>query len=260
MNKTLYYIVKFFLIILIFYFQASISEDEDDLGCTPVKGIQRCAHKSTNPKYPKAKKFTYSEHLISDRIFNNTKGKHLPDSKYYLSAMSMFKNEAGILKEWLNHHIGHGFEHFYLVNDHSSDDWEEVIQPFMKKVKDIPFKGRKNHPPPRTIDNEQGYITMFPAPWEGVDFRQVAVYNKLLTKIMQKNESFWVAIIDLDEFMWSPKEVDVRKVLKQHEALSVIGMNWLWFGSNHYIDQPEGGVVQSFTKRADYDMSKYLLQ
>jgi len=221
--------------LLILYFHKSYGDEDDPIGCQVIlNGVSRCSSKSTLPKYPLGRKFTYNHHPISDRVFNYTKGKEMPNCKYYLSAMSMFKNEAGIMREWLNHHIGHGFEHFYLVNDHSTDEAEDILQPYIRK----------------------GLVTMFPAPWAGLQFRQVAVYNKLLTRIMTKNESHWVAVIDLDEFLWSPQAVDLRDVLRKHEDLSVIGLNWLWFGSNGHIEQPNS-VIQSFTKRADTDMSKY---
>ena len=42
-------------------------------------------------------------------------------TKYYLSIGVLFKNESLILKEWLDHHIFHGVDHFYLINDNSND-------------------------------------------------------------------------------------------------------------------------------------------
>ena len=68
----------------------------------------------------------------------------------------MFKNEAGIMKEWLDHHIAHGFEHFYFVNDNSTDGVENILQPY----------------------HDKGYITMFPAPGKNQLFRQVGAYNR----------------------------------------------------------------------------------
>ena len=65
-----------------------------------------------------------------------------------------------------------------------------------------------------------------------------------------------VAMIDLDEFLYSPIEVDVRKILKQHEPLALVGLNWVWFGSNGYEKQP-ASVISSFTRRADYDIFRY---
>ena len=63
-------------------------------------------------------------------------------------------------------------------------------------------------------------------------------------------------MIDLDEFLYSPQEVDVRKILQQHEALALVGLNWVWFGSNGYEKQPTS-VINSFTRRADYDIFRY---
>ena len=56
--------------------------------------------------------------------------------------------------------------------------------------------------------------------------------------------------------MWSPRKLDVREIFRRHEELSVIGLNWVWFGSNNFIEQPKS-VVQFFTKRADYNFKKY---
>ena len=212
------------------------SDDDDEDDCKPFGAgtTIRCVYKSTNQKYKWAKNYTYNRYIISDRVFNATGGKPLPPNKYYLTVMSMFKNEAGIMKEWLDHHLAHGVEHFYLVNDNSVDGVEKILKSYV----------------------DDGYVTMFPAPGLNQQFRQVGVYNRVLTEIMTKNESHWVAVIDLDEFLWSPRKFDVREMLKKHEELSVIGVNWLWFGSSGHIQQPKE-VVKSFTKRADVNLKKY---
>ena len=43
--------------------------------------------------------------------------------KHYLSVASVFKNESWNLKEWVLHYKHHGFDHIYLVNDFSDDDY-----------------------------------------------------------------------------------------------------------------------------------------
>ena len=65
-----------------------------------------------------------------------------------------------------------------------------------------------------------------------------------------------LAVIDLDEFIWSPQSINISDVLRQHEAVSLVGMNWLWFGSSGLVEQPSL-VVQSFIRRADTDWNKY---
>lgn len=68
------------------------------------------------------------------------------------------------MKEWLDHHIGHGVDHFYLVNDGSDDNYYEVLKPYI----------------------ENRLITMCPAPKKNMKFRQVAAYNRVLQRIMVK--------------------------------------------------------------------------
>ena len=185
-------------------------------------------------KYPGSYTFTYENHSLYEKAMNLTYGNKLPPFKYYLTVLATFKNEGKILEEWLEHHIAHGVEHFYLVNDHSTDNCMSLLAPYL----------------------ENGIVTMFNAPSVASQFRQVALYRNSIVRIMATNESQWVAIIDLDEFLYSPKEVDIKNILRQHEDLSLVGLNWVWFGANNYAKQP-GSVIQSFTTRADYDASKY---
>lgn len=53
--------------------------------------------------------------------------------KYYLSIGAIFKNEANIFQEWIDHHLYHGVEHFYLLNDHSTDEYMKILQPYINK-------------------------------------------------------------------------------------------------------------------------------
>ena len=202
---------------------------------TDIAGISiKCIDNTTSPDYPKAKYIRFSHHTISERVENRSDHLPLPPVKYYLSVVAMFKNEAVVIKEWLDHHIGHGIDHFYLVNDNSDDKVEQILQPYVDK----------------------GVVTMYPPPPVMKHFRVLNEYNRILQAIMSKNESFWVVFLDLDEFLWAPKSIDVRKVLKKHERLSVIGLNWAWFGSNGHIQQPKY-VIEALTKRAGYDLTKY---
>ena len=189
-----------------------------------------------DPKYPKSKHFTYGYYRVLDRALNMSAAAMQPKfhNQYYLSVIAMFKNEVAVMKEWIDHHIAHGVDHFYLVDDYSSDKPLTVLKSYI----------------------DLGVVTMHKPPSVNIPFRQAALYKKLFTEIYSKNESKWVAIIDLDEFIYSPMEIDLRKVLKNHESLAVVGLNWVWFGSSGYIKQPKS-VIQSFIKRADYDASKY---
>ena len=53
---------------------------------------------------------------------------------YNFVVCSVFKNESGILEEWLNHYFFHGVDHIYLVNDFSNDDYMPILNKFSGKI------------------------------------------------------------------------------------------------------------------------------
>lgn len=155
---------------------------------------------------------------------------------YYFTVAAMFKQEGHILKEWLDHYLLHGVEHFYLINDNSSDNYMEILQPYIEK----------------------GLVTLYNYDIQHDNIgRQTYAYNHYLTQ--HKHETVWMAVLDLDEFLYSPREIDIRKILHQYENYPSIRVNWLHFGSNYHEKQPKN-VVQSFTRRASYNtqFSRYI--
>jgi len=67
-------------------------------------------------------------------------------------------------------------------------------------------------------------------------------------------ESKWVAIMDLDEFLYSPKDINIKNILDKYDSYSQITVDWLCFGSNEHLLQPQS-VVEGFTKRSEVDTS-----
>ena len=101
----------------------------------------------------------------------------------------------------------------------------------------------------------KGLVTVFEPPFQGQTYRQAAAFKNTLISLMSKNEAKWIAFLDVDEFLWSPKEFNVQNILKTHEDLASIGLSWMWYGSSGNIEQP-ASVVQSFTKRANFTSYK----
>jgi hypothetical protein len=150
---------------------------------------------------------------------------------YNFIICGIFKNEAHILDEWISHYIYHGVDHIYLVNDFSSDSYLEIIERYSDKVSlfhnDI-------------ITKEVG--------------RQTKIYEKYFTPLLSKSK--WMSILDLDEFLYSPYEVNLLKCIEEiFGEYSQIIIDWVHFGSNDHILQPNS-VVEGFTKRAYYGKKK----
>jgi hypothetical protein len=131
-----------------------------------------------NPRLPKSKTRQYEYYRMYDQVRNVTLNPQLTlhppkPYKYYLSIIAIFKNEACGMKEWLDHHIGHGVEHFYLVDDESTDQILDILKPYIDK----------------------GLITMHATSSRWVPFRQTGIYKRVFNSVYATNESKWLAII-----------------------------------------------------------------
>ena len=47
---------------------------------------------------------------------------------FYFTIGAVFKNEAHIMKEWIDHYLFHGVDHIYLINDNSNDKFLDILQ------------------------------------------------------------------------------------------------------------------------------------
>ena len=143
---------------------------------------------------------------------------------HQLVLCAVFKNESHILSEWIQHYLQRGVDHIYLINDHSTDDYLRILEPYHDKItlfhNDI-------------ITKEVG--------------RQTQIYNKYIRPLLPTSK--WMMILDLDEFMYSPTNQSFREILNIYSSYSQLKVEWLHFGSNGHEIQPIS-VVSGFTKRA----------
>ncbi len=145
---------------------------------------------------------------------------------HYLSLLCVFKNEGHILKEWITHYLDRGFDHIYLINDNSTDGFLSVLSGFS--------------PSKYTLYNNN------------VQFekcgRQVKIYEKYSQDAI--SQSVWLAVLDLDEFLYSPICLNLKNIFLDFELqkLHQITVDWVHFGSSNRIHQPES-VVNGFTLR-----------
>lgn len=148
---------------------------------------------------------------------------------FYFTIGAIFKNEAHILKEWIEHYKLHGVDHIYLINDSSTDNYIYILQPYI----------------------DSNYITLYNnnVVCNNVG-RQTILYNYYFNKHLQDTK--WFGILDLDEFLYSPQEVNLKNILKKYENEKQLQVNWVHFGSSGYIKQPTC-VVNNFIYRGEYN-------
>lgn len=159
--------------------------------------------------------------------------------KYFLAVGAIFKNESHILKEWLDHNLKEGVDHFYLVDDSSTDNCDDIIKPYIKK----------------------GLVTLYKLPTQipNDTTKQLYAYNTLILPLAQK-ETKWLSTIDLDEFITTRDNKTVRYKLEHNfKHATCIIIPWILFGSNNKKLQPSS-VIKGFTKRLNYDKIVYTCQ
>ncbi len=72
---------------------------------------------------------------------------------------AIFKNESVFLKEWLEYHLLIGVEHFYLYNNFSEDNYQDILAPYIEKgqvtLTEWPVLNSANCRPTKIVSKKQ---------------------------------------------------------------------------------------------------------
>ena len=146
-----------------------------------------------------------------------------------LGICSVFKNEASNLAEWVRFHQDQGFTRFYLFDDKSTDDWQTVLEPFVRDGSVT--VGTTNDNPIFTLGRPPAAFTL------GLK--------------AARGESDWVAFIDTDEFLFSPNGF-IADHLPRNPFVAGVAIWWRIFGSSGNDTPPSVGVLRGFTRSARF--------
>ena len=144
-----------------------------------------------------------------------------PRKKVYLSIVAIFKDEPDII-EWIEYHKLAGVERFYLYDNDSKIDYTKILSEYIKSG-DVIYK------------KIFGQCMQKPA------------YKDAIYKY--KNETEWLAIIDLDEYIVPVEVNDIKDILKEFDNQCGIVINWLMFDSNGIIKRPKNKTtLEAYTR------------
>jgi len=138
-------------------------------------------------------------------------------SKSITLGMACFvTNEAPYLREWIEFHRMMGFEKFSIYDNHSRDNPEGVLSPYIKR-------GMVN-------------LIRWPNRYGITNFHrsQLDAYNHAITCAREGMD--WLAIMDADEFLLPGEADTVRQVLPAYEEYGGIAVNWQTFGTSGVWD------------------------
>jgi hypothetical protein len=154
---------------------------------------------------------------------------------YYLSVLAQFKNETMNLKLWLDHYLWQGVQHFYLIDNGSTDNPMSILNDYINK----------------------GLVSYFYRPKKA---SQVQNYRNIFAKHIWI-QTYWLAVVDLDEFLYGVDNKLSTK-LKSLEYYNLIYCNWFVYGTSGCIKHPTDVRLSNIHRHPNIDLvnTKYIFK
>ena len=145
---------------------------------------------------------------------------------WYLAAVSMFKNEAQHLDEWLGFCVSEGIEHVLLYDNRSTDNFRAVLAPWIAA----------------------GIVELFDWPTPYDSGAQTMAHKDALIRL--RGRARWAAFIDIDEFLFSPTGQSLPEMMRDYEDHAGVIANWQCYGTSGHELRPTGLTIENYTRRA----------
>jgi hypothetical protein len=141
---------------------------------------------------------------------------------FRLAVAAIVKDEGRYLEEWLAYHILLGCEHFYLFDNGSTDDSQEILKKFVT----------------------YGYVTRIDWPlFPG----QIEAYNYTARAFGHLTE--WLAFIDIDEFFVLKRHQSLPELLSTVDGDQLL-IFWKMFGHSGHRHRPPGFIIKNYVRCA----------
>ena len=142
----------------------------------------------------------------------------------YLSATVIVKDEEPYILEWVCFHLAQGVERFLVIDNVGS---------------------RRLHRQLRGLERD-GIVRI-----ETFTGYQAPAYDMALAAL--RGSTRWLAVIDCDEFLFSPSGAPLPEVLRDYEQFPGVGVNWVLYGDSGHQKRPAGLVIENFVERGPLD-------
>jgi hypothetical protein len=152
------------------------------------------------------------------------------------SIMAIFKNETLNLKVWLDHYLWQGVDHFYLIDNGSTDDPLTILKEYIDNGLVTYYYREEKHQQPQ-------------------HYRYVFDYEKL------KEKTKWLCICDLDEFFFGTKRKLIDVLENNFDKFDVIYTHSFFYGDDGLIDHPKDIRTSIVHRQADLENGiKYIFK
>ena len=140
-----------------------------------------------------------------------------------LCACTIVRNEALYIREWLEFNRMQGFQKHYVYDNLSTDNTLDVLQPYI----------------------DSGFVELIEPHFDPlIHFK---AYQRCIDQHL--GEDTWMAFIDVDEFLWSPKFSAVKEALDSLPPWGAVGVNWFTFNGSGKEQWEDAPVIERFTWR-----------
>lgn len=147
----------------------------------------------------------------------------------FLAICAIIKNEGPYLKEWIAFHLLQGVEHFFLYDNGSTDDTEEILSELI----------------------ERNIVTYKPFPGNAMQLPAYADCLRGLKMLSADSRPRWLAFIDVDEFLHTTNHKNtIAGVLKEYEDACAVVVHWMLYGSNGNEKKDGRLCIERFTASA----------
>lgn len=147
----------------------------------------------------------------------------------------MGKCENLYIREWIEYHIGLGFDKIFIYdnNDIDGERFEDVISDYIKtgQVDIVDYRGQK-------CCQEQAYHDCY---------------------VKHNKEYDWIAVFDIDEFLTLKKHSGVKEFLKDSsfKDFQVLHLNWMCYGDNEMLDNDGRMCQERFSVPLPFDIRRF---
>lgn len=138
------------------------------------------------------------------------------EAKYDVVLCCIFKDEGAFLKEWIEYHLLVGVKHFYMYNNFSSDNYQEILKPYIQKE----------------------LVTLIEWP---VSQGQFAAYKNWFENY--RSDTQWVSFLDIDEFICPYFEMSIPDWIQKYSNYPCVMLYWKMFGTSGKIEHDKEKLV-----------------
>jgi hypothetical protein len=136
------------------------------------------------------------------------------------------------IREWAIHHLLLGFDKIVIFDHKSAIPLEQIFIGFDTRIKIIDVSSQAN-PIKITLMN----------------------FSVSIAKSLHAD---WMIYLDADEFLiLNDKTMNVKQFLDDYNRVHSVGINWLMFGSNNLTEDPNGLILENYTK-SDFILDEHV--